>query len=98
MSTAKSPPNRIMPTTDEIEAEVRDIVVDAAGIAPDEIRPTSHLVNDLACDSLTMMEIAMEIEEQFDISVPDEFSEQYQTVGRIVEGIESLLQQSPKTR
>jgi acyl carrier protein len=76
----------------EIEAEVREIVATAAGVAPDQVRSTSHLVNDLGCDSLTIMEIAMEIEEQFDISVPDEFSDQYPTVGRIVEGIALLLQ------
>ncbi len=98
MSTSKSPSNRIMPTRDEIEAEVRDIVADAAGIAPDDILATQHLVNDLGLDSLTIMEIVMEVEEQFDISVTDEFVEKHPTVGTIVEGVESLLEQSPTTR
>jgi acyl carrier protein len=48
------------------------------------------LVDDLGFDSLTMVETALEIDEEFDVSVPDEMMETVRTVGDIVDGILQL--------
>ncbi|MCC6124028.1 MAG: acyl carrier protein [Pirellulales bacterium] len=70
---------------------VKAIVAEHATFSAAEIRPEHHLENDLGCDSLDIVEISMEIEEHFDISIPDEISEQTKTVGSIVEGVMQLL-------
>jgi acyl carrier protein len=73
---------------------VKAIVAEHATFSATEIRPEHHLENDLGCDSLDIVEISMEIEEHFDISIPDdELSERGMTVGAIVEGVMQLLTQ-----
>jgi len=71
---------------------VRDIVAEQVGIAPDRVLEEHRLAEDLDCDSLTLVEITMEVEEHFDISIPDEQAEQVQTVGHIVDGVLQLLE------
>jgi len=51
-----------------------------------------HLERDLSADSLDIVEIAMEVEEHFDISVPDEQSESPRTVRQIVDAVLPLLE------
>jgi len=47
-------------------------------------------VADLGCDSLDVIEITMEVEEHFDVTVPDEASERIDTVGQIADGVLEL--------
>lgn len=79
------------PSRNEVLQDVRAIIGEHMGMTPGEIREKDHLVNDLGCDSLDVVEIAMLAEEHFQLDVPDEFSEQAQTVGAIVDGVLELL-------
>jgi acyl carrier protein len=77
-------------------AEVRQVVGELMDRKPEDLQEHTRLEADLGCDSLDMVEIAMEVEEHFDISVPDDVSERAQTVGQIVDGVLQFLgEQSP---
>ena len=74
--------------------DVKQIVADQTGIALEMIHETSHLDTDLNFDSLDKVEIVMELEEHFDISVPDEVADEIRTVGDIVNGVTRLLEKA----
>jgi acyl carrier protein len=57
------------------------------GMAPEKIHETDELINDLGCDSLDVTEIAIEAEDHFTISVPDDVAQHSRTVGDIVDGV-----------
>ena len=76
---------------DQVLEAVKSIVAEYATVNAESIREEHHLINDFGCDSLDIVEISMEIEEHFDISIPDEVSEREQNVGAIVDGIMQLL-------
>jgi acyl carrier protein len=67
------------------------------GIALEAIEETSHLENDLGCDSLDLVEIVMELEDHFDISVPDEVADEVRTIREITDGLMRLLDQDAAT-
>ena len=58
------------------------------GVDKDKITPETSFVNDLGADSLDTVELVMELEEEFDINIPDDAAEKIQTVGQAVEFIE----------
>jgi acyl carrier protein len=68
---------------------VADIVAEQLGVDRDKITPDTHFVNDLGADSLDTVELVMELEEEFDINIPDDAAEKIQTVGQAVEYIEA---------
>ena len=72
-----------------VEQRVIDIVAEQLGVEKDKIKPESNFVNDLGADSLDTVELVMELEEEFDISIPDDAAEKIQTVGEAVKHIES---------
>ncbi|MBI2932096.1 MAG: acyl carrier protein [Planctomycetes bacterium] len=78
-----------MPTTQEIEAKVIEIVSKQLGVAKDKITRESSFVNDLGADSLDTVELVMEIEDAFDLSIPDDAAEKIQTVGDAIKYIEA---------
>jgi len=67
---------------------VTDIVSEQLGVDKEKITPESSFVNDLGADSLDQVELVMELEEEFDLSIPDDAAEKIQTVGQAVEFIE----------
>ena len=75
---------------DEVVERVKRIVAEFTDLEPERMRPDHQLVADLGCDSLDVVEIAMEIEEQFDIAIPDAV-EQARTIEEIVDGVVRLL-------
>ena len=79
------------PSRDSILNDVRRIVAEQVGVPAEQIRETDELENDLGCDSLTQIEITMELEEQFDIQVSDEVMEKVRTVGDVVDGVVTIL-------
>ena len=85
----------IRPSRDRVLESVRAIVGEQMGIAPGTIRETDALINDLGCDSLDVVEISMEVEEHFDITIPDEIGDGNHTVGDITDGVIELLARSP---
>jgi acyl carrier protein len=67
---------------------VKDIVADNLGVDREKITVDTSFVNDLGADSLDTVELVMELEEEFDINIPDDAAEKIQTVGQAVKFIE----------
>ena len=65
----------------EIEAKVKDIIVDKLGVDEADVKPEASFTNDLGADSLDTVELIMEFEKVFGISIPDDKSEKIATVG-----------------
>ena len=72
-----------------VEERVVNIVAEQLGVEKDKIKRESNFVNDLGADSLDTVELVMELEEEFDINIPDEAAEKIQTVGEAISHIES---------
>ena len=72
-----------------VEERVVDIVAEQLGVEKDKISRETSFVNDLGADSLDTVELVMELEEEFNISIPDEAAEKIQKVGEAVDFIES---------
>ncbi|HUW09928.1 MAG TPA: acyl carrier protein [Anaerolineae bacterium] len=68
----------------DTETKVREIVAEQFGLAPAEIFPAMDFKADLEADSLDCMELLMEIEDTFDISIADEDAEQIKTVADVI--------------
>ena len=76
----------------EIEARVKAIIVDKLGVDESEVTPNASFTNDLGADSLDTVELIMEFEKVFDITIPEDQSESISTVGDAIKFIESKLQ------
>lgn len=73
--------------------KIKQILVEGLGCSEEDITMESNLIEDLDADSLDIVELSMTLEEEFEISVPDEDMEQLQKVGGIVEYIEKVKNQ-----
>jgi acyl carrier protein len=71
-----------------IEEKVISIVCDQMGATPDKVTSDTSFINDLGADSLDTVELVMEFEDEFEISIPDEDAEKIQTVGAAVSYIQ----------
>ena len=74
-----------------IEERVAEIVAEQMGVDKAQITRETSFVNDLGADSLDTVELVMEFEDEFDISVPDEDAEKIQTVGQAIDYVEAHL-------
>lgn len=74
-------------TQEEIKEKVIKIVSEQMGVEKAEITMETSFVNDLNADSLDTVELVMEFEDEFELSIPDEEAEKIQTVGAAVEYI-----------
>jgi len=72
---------------DEIEQRVIEIVAEQMGQDKSEITRETSFVNDLNADSLDTVELVMEFEDEFELSIPDEEAEKIQTVGQAIDYI-----------
>lgn len=59
---------------------ITDILVDKLGISPTEVTPDANFIKDLGIDSLDYAEIVMEFEQVFDIRIPDQDAEKFETI------------------
>jgi len=76
----------------EVADKVKAIIVDKLGVEAAEVTEAASFTNDLGADSLDTVELIMEFEKAFNISIPDdEAGEQIQTVGDAIKYIESKL-------
>lgn len=71
-----------------VEERVVNIVAEQLGVDKDKIKLDSNFVNDLGADSLDTVELVMELEEEFDINIPDDAAEKIQTVGEAIAHID----------
>jgi acyl carrier protein len=74
----------------EVEAKVKAIIVDKLGVEEADVVATASFTNDLGADSLDTVELIMEFEKEFGISIPDEQAEKIGTVGDAITHIEAL--------
>lgn len=75
-----------------VTEKVKAIIVDKLGVAPEEVTESASFTADLGADSLDTVELIMEFEKAFDISIPDEDAgEKIATVGDAVKYIEEKL-------
>ena len=72
-----------------VQERVTDIVAEQLGVDKEKITPETSFVNDLGADSLDTVELVMELEEEFDITIPDDAAEKIQTVGQAITFIEA---------
>jgi len=71
-----------------VQERVTKIIVDKLGVEESEVTGEASFTNDLGADSLDTVELIMEFEKEFDISIPDESAEKIQTVGDAVTYLE----------
>jgi acyl carrier protein len=91
MPTQIHQPQNAAMTRSQVMQEVKQIVAGFASMPADQIQETHDLEKDLGCDSLDLAEITMEVEEHFDISVPDDKALDLRTVGNVTDGVLQLL-------
>jgi acyl carrier protein len=72
-------------TREEIAAKVKQIIVDKLTVDPSEVTEEASFTNDLGADSLDMVDLIMEFEKTFNISIPDEAAEKISTVGEAID-------------
>lgn len=73
----------------EIESKVKEIIVSKLGVDESEVTIESSFTNDLGADSLDTVELIMEFEKTFGVSIPDEAAEKIGTVGDAISYIEA---------
>ena len=72
----------------EVAQRVKSIIVDKLGVEESEVTETASFTNDLGADSLDTVELIMEFEKEFNISIPDDQAEKITTVGDAIAYIE----------
>ncbi len=75
----------------DIASKVNALIVEKLNVEESEITPTASFTNDLGADSLDIVELIMEFEKEFNISISDEIAEKITTVGEAVQAIENIL-------
>ena len=75
-----------------IEKKVIEIISEQMGVDKTEITRETSFINDLNADSLDTVELVMEFEDEFDMSIPDEEAEKIQTVGAAIDYILTIAQ------
>ncbi len=80
-----------MATTVEIQEKVMQIVSEQMSVDKDELSRETSFVNDLNADSLDTVELVMELEDEFDLTIPDEEAEKLKTVGEAIDYIQKHL-------
>ena len=73
----------------DIESTVTSIIVDKLGVDESDVNRDSSFTNDLGADSLDTVELIMEFEKEFDITIPDEEAEKIASVGDAIDFLES---------
>ena len=75
----------------DIEAAVKQIVIEHLGIDESKVTPESKFIDDLGADSLDTVELVMAFEEKFNIEIPDDIAETIVTVQNAKDYIESKI-------
>jgi acyl carrier protein len=73
----------------DIRSRVVNIIVDKLGVEESEVTNEASFTNDLGADSLDTVELIMEFEKEFNLSIPDEEAEKIETVGDAITYIEN---------
>ena len=76
----------------DIQNRVKAIIVDKLGVDESEVKPEATFTNDLGADSLDTVELIMELEKEFNITLPDDQAEKIATVGDAIAYVEANAQ------
>jgi len=79
-----------------INQKITDIIVDKLAVNPSQVIPTANLANDLGADSLDTVELIIEFENAFQITIPEDEAENIKTVEHITAYIEKRLANEKK--
>lgn len=82
-------------TDEQIRTRVIDIVCNHLVVNRDQVTDKTSFIEDIGADSLDIVELVMELEEEFDITIPDEQAEKIKTVGEAVEHIKVAIRNKP---
>jgi acyl carrier protein len=69
----------------DVEAKVKEIIVQQLGVDAEKVAPAASFVDDLGADSLDVVELVMAFEEEFGVEIPDEAAEKIATVKDAIE-------------
>ena len=72
---------------------IRDVIAQELNVSEDQITPDASFADDLGADSLDVVELVMRLEDEFDVSIPDDDAEKIRTVANAVEYIEAKTAQ-----
>ncbi len=75
----------------EIDAKVKAIIVDKLGVEESQVTNEANFQTDLGADSLDTVEMIMEFEKDFNISIPDEDAQKIATVGDAIAYVENAM-------
>ena len=75
----------------EVEEKVKNIICEQLDVSPDDVVPSASFVDDLGADSLDQVELIMAMEEEFDVSIPDEEAEKIATVKDAIDYITKAI-------
>jgi len=73
----------------EVADRVKSIVVDKLGVQPDQVTETASFITYLGADSLDTVELIMDFEKEFGVTIPDEEAEKIKTVGDAIAFVEA---------
>ena len=73
-----------------LEEKVIDIICEQMGADKSDVTRETSFINDLNADSLDTVELVMEFEDEFDMSIPDEEAEKIQTVGAAIDYVAKI--------
>jgi acyl carrier protein len=80
--------DRIVPS---VEERVIEIVCENLGVNKEQVTRSTSFIEDVGADSLDIVELVMELEEEFEITIPDDQAEKIKTVGEAIDYIEREL-------
>lgn len=75
----------------DIEEKIRNIICEQLDVAEEDVVPSASFVDDLGADSLDQVELIMAMEEEFDVSIPDEDAEKIATVKDAIDYIAKAM-------
>ena len=78
-------------SNDELIQKVKDIIAESLGVKKSEVVSGASFIDDLNADSLDIVELVMELEEEFEINIPDDQAEKIKTVGEAIDYIEGEI-------
>ena len=75
----------------DLKEKLVEMVAQSLGIDEMDIQMESHFINDLGADSLDTVELVLELEDEFGINIPDEETEQFNTVGDVYSYLDNVV-------
>ncbi|HEY3250935.1 MAG TPA: acyl carrier protein [Ignavibacteria bacterium] len=75
----------------DVAAQIKEAIVEKLGVEESKVTENASFINDLGADSLDTVELIMELENRFNIQIPDEDQEKIQTVGDAINYVQSKI-------